>query len=157
MGQILHCPLRDVLLHPLTLCVMNLKPNMITLNGAAQGWPSGRCCCLGTSILPLTMLQSLLWDFLSFLFLHLIDWILGLRSVCTFRMGVIVFVAIGLLMYTYRNACNKGSESPKSSYKDGYITLPIRTTESCQTGWLMYHYSDFQSIGFREVSSWKIK
>lgn len=127
MGQILHCHLRGVLLHPLTLRVMNLKPNIITLNGAAQGWYSGRCCCLGISTLPLTVLRSLLWNFL-FPCLHVIDVILGLRSIHIFFMGVIVFAAIGLLMYTQGNSFNKVSESPESSFKDGDITLPIRTT-----------------------------
>lgn len=60
--------------HPLALCVTNLKPNLKTWNSGAQGWCSGSCCCLGTSSLPLTVLQSLLWNFLSFLSCRCNSW-----------------------------------------------------------------------------------
>lgn len=37
------------------------------------------------------------------------------------------------------------------------IPYPSEQLESCQTVWLMYHYLAFQSTGFREILSWKIK
>lgn len=65
MVQIRQYLLGGTFLQPLILCVKDLGPNMVTLNGAGQDRGSGSDCCLCTSTLQ-TVLQLLLWNFFSF-------------------------------------------------------------------------------------------
>jgi len=54
MVQTQHCLPRGGFLQPLILHMMDLRMNVLTLSGIAQGHGSGSGCCLGTSTLLLT-------------------------------------------------------------------------------------------------------
>lgn len=112
---------------PLSYVSIDLGPNMITLNGATQGCGSGHGSCLGTSTLLLTVLQSLLWNFLPSLSYTCNSWpqiqphiLHGSYRICSHWTTHML-----RKMHVVRALSPRDL---KFSYQDSYMTLPIRTT-----------------------------